>query len=196
MFLLDSKLLPLPTYQMSMMLENLNFSMEYVMNTVLMKYLYFQIGVPCGTFFLDDESLKKPLVLLSAGVGLTPLISMLEHALANGDKDKLDITLIQSFKSKDLHPLKRRVANLALANAKNLKSYVFYSEASSDDALEGTKIFHKRLEKKDFEDLVPERDNCIFYFCGPDSYNESIREILTELGISADRMKTESFGPA
>ena len=40
-----------------------------------------QVGMPCGTFVLNEDS-SRPVVLISGGVGLTPMISMLDHILA------------------------------------------------------------------------------------------------------------------
>ena len=45
------------------------------------KRCHCQVGMPCGTFILNEDS-SRPLVLISGGVGLTPMVSMLDHVRA------------------------------------------------------------------------------------------------------------------
>ena len=60
-----------------------------------MTYVSVQVGVPCGTFQLDPSSVEGPLVFLSAGVGITPLMAMLEATLAAADTNESDLTMVQ-----------------------------------------------------------------------------------------------------
>ena len=86
-----------------------------------------EVGIPCGCFTLDPKAEK--VVLLSAGVGVTPIMAMLERALHNeGTKH---ITVVQSVKSPEMHPMKKHVDELAAQNGNRLKAAVCYTQVGA-----------------------------------------------------------------
>ncbi len=74
-----------------------------------------QVGVPCGVFKLCPATAAKqgrPLVFLAAGVGVTPLMSMMQ-ALVDGDEvDPGSVTFVQCCRSEEHQPMKADVAVL------------------------------------------------------------------------------------
>ena len=106
----------------------------------------------CGTFTLDYAGDDKPIALISAGVGLTPIVSMLEHLSSDVNFDTRRLVVVQCFKSTKDHPMKDRVAQL-LENMEGSTGHVFYSDVKACDdttMVAGLPLnFHyKRLDAK------------------------------------------------
>ncbi len=83
------------------------------------KHLCFSprsLSPPCGTFALtpvDSPCDRRPMVFLSAGVGITPLMSMIESLLRGEDDDGSGVTLVQCCRGAALHPMAARAEELA-----------------------------------------------------------------------------------
>ena len=74
------------------------------------------LSPPCGTFALtpvDSPGDRRPMVFLSAGVGITPLMSMIESLLDEKDADGSDVTLVQCCRGAASHPMAGRAEELA-----------------------------------------------------------------------------------
>lgn len=87
------------------------------------------ITAPAGDFYLDMES-KRPLILISGGVGLTPMMSMLNTTVK--EKPDREIYFIHAAINSNLHAFKTHVNDLA-ANHKNVKSFVRYEKPLEED---------------------------------------------------------------
>lgn len=149
------------------------------------------VGMPCGTFVLNEDS-SRPVVLISGGVGLTPMISMLDHILAKGDNRK--VTFVQCAKSANDHPMKRHVDDVTDNDV--VTSHVFYSTGGDDGSLKNIKVHCNRITKDCVQEIVPDPlAGHDFYFCGPPTFLGHIRKILTDLKVPQEQMKYEYFGP-
>ncbi len=148
-----------------------------------------ELAPPCGEFFLDTtEHHERPLVLLAAGVGITPVISMLQAALEA--MPNRDIIFIHGVLNKQVQAFKPVIDALA-AKHPNLKTHYRYSEG--DAAREGnasTGMVNAEL----IESLVPQRD-ADYYFCGPQPFMVGIYHDLLAWGIPASQVHFEFFGP-
>merc|ERR1719259_1302108 len=82
-----------------------------------------EVSMPSGSFYLDG-SVDRPIVLLAAGVGLTPMISMLETLAASRNEQK--VVFVQCCVSDKEHPMRDNVDRLAASN-KKIDAHVFYS---------------------------------------------------------------------
>lgn len=145
-----------------------------------------EISAPAGEFTLD-ESKTTPVVLISGGVGLTPMVSMLESIL---EKDApRDIVFIHATRSGSYHAMKDYLAEL---NDKHnqLRSYVVYESPATDE----------HYDKQGYIDLPwiqsVTSSEADFYFCGPTPFMRTVNQALKEWGISEDRIHYEFFGPA
>ena len=101
-------------------------------NMLMMMLLLMQLGIPCGAFHIGKKRQSgedETVVLLSAGVGITPVMAMLEHLLRSNDSGT-QIVLVQIARSGELHPMKDRVEELASKQERRLRSFVCYTRVS------------------------------------------------------------------
>lgn len=147
-----------------------------------------EIAPPCGEFFLDvTEKHDRPLVLLAAGVGITPIMSILLAALdAMGNRR---IIFIHASLNEDVQAFKSAVDGLEVRHP-NLRAYYRYSDAGTRTGNASTGFVTAEL----IESLVPER-NADYYFCGPQAFMVSVYHDLLKWGLPASQVHFEFFGP-
>lgn len=147
------------------------------------------ISAPAGDFILDLDS-KNPIVLLSGGVGLTPILSMLKTV--SEVQPERDVTFIHAAQNSSVHALRNEVEELS-TNEK-IKAFVFYDSPTKED----------RLNKSfDVEGYVTQEwlkqntatNEADYYFCGPEPFMKAINSSLIELDIPEERIHYEFFGP-
>jgi ferredoxin-NADP reductase/MOSC domain-containing protein YiiM/ferredoxin len=149
-----------------------------------------EIAAPRGTFILD--STDAPVLLISAGIGATPVLAML-HALATEHTER-EIWWLQGARSSRDHPFAAE-ARALLASLPNVHTHVCYSRPGTDD-LEGRDFQSAgRLTASRLVELSPPRD-AEAYLCGPIPFMDEISAGLAATGINASRIHTEPFGPA
>ena len=147
-----------------------------------------KVAAPRGRFTLDDSA--RPVVLVSAGVGVTPVLAML-HALHDRQSTR-EIWWLHGTRNGDEHAFAQETRSL-LATLANAHSRVWYSQPGPDDRL-GT----------DYDEpghLTPEGISAAaapvdgeFYVCGPTPFMSAMRCGLQALGVPADRVHSEAFG--
>src|SRR5690606_30050268 len=94
-----------------------------------------EVGPPCGEFTLDlDRVGKRPVVLLSGGIGITPLLSML-HALAEKNVDA-PVYFLHASRNSRVHSHAEEVRRLAARRA-NVVTHFIYDQPLHDDVAEG-----------------------------------------------------------
>lgn len=181
------------TYSLSMFPneEMYRISVKKVPNGLISTYLHeeFNVGdsieamIPTGLFVIKNKS--NNLVLLSGGIGITPLLSMLyeESAIRN------NIHFVQAVQSSKLHPFKDDIEKIS--EMKGIKNTVFYSDPLESDK-RGIDYDFTGYVTKDFLGSNVNLDSD-FYFCGPPIFMSSIEKSLIELGVSKDRIHYESF---
>ncbi len=151
-----------------------------------------EIAPPCGEFFLDVEAKHgRPLVLLAAGVGITPIMSILQSALdATPDRQ---IILIYGCLHEGVQAFRNTLLNLAGKHT-NLTIHTRFSEPPkpgiSRSATDSTGFIDAEL----IESLVPQRDGD-YYFCGPKPFMTHIYQQLLAWGIPPAQVHFEFFGP-
>lgn len=148
-----------------------------------------QLSAPAGDFTLDRG--ERPVVLISGGVGLTPMVSMLQ-SLAK--KSARQVTFIHAAQNGGVHALREEVENLASEHS-NLSAYWCYSEPTEQDRQSGA--FHKEgfIDREWLESIVPVKGSS-YYFCGPVPFMSAIKRALTEWGVPEEDLHYEFFGPA
>lgn len=132
------------------------------------------VAAPRGDFVLDDAD--TPVVLVSAGIGVTPVLAML-HTLGAAGSER-EIWWIHSSRRPEEHPLAAEAHEL-LSSLPHAVERIFYS------ARDG------RLTKDKLVDLALPVD-ATAYICGPESFMADMREGLSAVGIS--EIHTELFG--
>jgi nitric oxide dioxygenase len=147
------------------------------------------ISAPAGDFFLDTNK-ETPVVLLSGGVGLTPMISML-NTVADLQPEK-NVTFIHAAANGKMHALKDEVA--AAVQKANVQSFVFYDAPTNDDLQNNSFDVEGYVTKEWLKENI-DLEQANFYFCGPVPFMKSVNASLKDLGVSDDRIHYEFFGP-
>ncbi|WP_223587864.1 NO-inducible flavohemoprotein [Neobacillus bataviensis] len=148
-----------------------------------------KVSAPAGDFVLDTEK-STPLVLLSGGVGLTPMMSMLKTVVEVQPERK--VTFVHAAANGNVHALRDEVEELS--QLENVSSYFFYDSPTEEDRknnrfdVEGYVTSEWLQEKVSIE-------NADFYFCGPVPFMKAINRFLKELGVNEERIHFEFFGP-
>ncbi|XP_002155830.3 flavohemoprotein isoform X1 [Hydra vulgaris] len=149
------------------------------------------VGNPCGTFFLKKDLPSH--ILISAGVGLTPMISMIETLLSTNDNCN-QILFIHCAKSEAHFAMKQHVEELCKNT--RLTSHVFYSKEQEVRELESKIITHNsHLTKEVLESIVSMPSNHNYYICGPPRFLHFVKGALEEMNVPAKKINYEYFGP-
>ncbi len=147
------------------------------------------VAPPQGDFYLREEG-NAPVVLLSGGVGLTPMVSILNHLV--GLNDERQIRFVHGCRNNSVHALRDHVNDIAAERA-NVRKAVFYEEVGHGDQPGRDYDYAGRVDLNAIRDevIVPGAD---YYLCGPAAFMRAQREALTGLGVPADRIHAEAFG--
>jgi ferredoxin-NADP reductase/MOSC domain-containing protein YiiM/ferredoxin len=146
------------------------------------------VSEPRGAFVLRSGDL--PVVLLSSGVGVTPLMAML-HTLAARVSPR-PIWWIYGARNGLDHPFAREARDL-LAKLPHARSHVQYSRPETTDRLGVDFDAAGRLTVAALAKLGVPRESD-FYLCGPPGFLEDLTTGLGGLGVPGDRIHTEIFG--
>jgi uncharacterized protein len=133
-----------------------------------------------------------PVVLISAGVGITPMICML-NALV-GSQVKRPIFFIHGTRNSSEHAFAGHVRSIRLRH-ENVKIHVAYSRPNAEDLLGKDYDAQGRIGIKTIQELVPGPYGD-FFLCGPGTFMKNIYEDLAQWGVELERIHFESFGPA
>jgi nitric oxide dioxygenase len=143
-----------------------------------------QVSPPFGDLVLDDSS--DPVVLVSAGIGSTPIIGMLHHLHNSGSTRA--VTVVHADRAPHRHAHRHQVTKLvdALPDATLHRWYEdLGTRGAREDVLAGL-VDLDALE-------VPTRAQV--YMCGPLPFMESVHAGLVERGVDGERIHYEVFGP-
>jgi ferredoxin-NADP reductase/MOSC domain-containing protein YiiM/ferredoxin len=151
---------------------------------------HLDIAAPRGTFILDRT--HAPVLLISAGIGATPVLAMLE-ALAEEHSDR-EIWWLHGARSSRDHSFAAETKALLAALA-NGTAHVYYSRPGPNDREGRDYDSAGRLTASVLAELEPPRD-AEAYLCGPTPFMDEISAGLAAMGIDASRIHTEPFGPA
>ena len=151
-----------------------------------------EIGPPCGEFFLNvKDRHERPLVLLAAGIGITPIMSILKTTLdAMPDRETI---LIHGCLTDEVQPFKTAIDELASTHP-NLNVHYRYSDVAQDDVPSDGNCSVGMVDAELIESLVPDR-HADYYFCGPKPFMINIYQDLLMWGIPATQVHFEFFGP-
>jgi ferredoxin-NADP reductase len=132
---------------------------------------------PAGDFTFE-EGTQRPVVMLSAGIGITPMIAMLNSVLVNGSRTRHRHPIYFIHGAREVaHPFAVHLQTLA-AGHNNLAVHVQ----------------RKRIDIDVLRELP--RDDYDYYLCGPAGFMQSMYAALRELHVPEQRIRLESFGPS
>ncbi len=146
------------------------------------------VSAPRGSFTLRIG--EGPVVLLSAGVGATPVMSML-HALA-AERSQRQVWWIYGARNRDNHPFAEESRSL-LKQLSRGRSYIVYSRPAATDQLGVDFDASGHIDVALLENIDVARSSD-FYLCGPPSFLQGMHEGLRNWGVPADQVHMEIFG--
>jgi len=149
------------------------------------------VKAPSGRFFLDQTS-ERPVVLIGGGIGLTPLLSML-NTICNSGSNR-ETWFIYGVNDRNDHVMHDHLNNIRTLN-ENVNIVVCYSRFSESDVKGIDYDVEGYVSLEVLKELLPS-NNYEFYICGPPPMMDSITVALKEWGVPDDDVNFEAFGPA
>lgn len=154
-----------------------------------------RVSHPFGDFFFEEEEEDKdtPVVLISAGVGLTCLTSILNTLGEN--KSSRTVSWIQGARNSDMRAFKKDIDRLAADN-ENIHA-VYFSSNPKDGEVEGRDYNIEGrvdLDKVSKATLFVDHDKALYFTCGPTQFMLDVESKLKSYGVPAKRIKMELFG--
>ncbi|GKT49733.1 flavohemoprotein [Colletotrichum spaethianum] len=157
-----------------------------------------EVSHPRGDFFLDtaqDDKADVPLVLLSAGVGATPLMSILNTVLSPESKTpNRPIKWVHVARNSGNLVFAKHIRNLT-RERENVSAHIFLNEVKPGDqkGQEYDYEQHLDLTKLPQEELGLSDNRTEYYVCGPRDWMLKVRLVLEGLGVERARVKLELF---
>lgn len=168
----------------------------YVSNTLhqLPEKSEIELSAPTGNFFLLNPNRAN--VLISAGVGLTPMVSMLNLLLDDQRQAALQnqpaVHFIHAVRGGPVHAMKDHIQALRQDNDQ-LKTLVAYEHVNSQDVLGQDYDIEGRLDLTSLDDQWLPKD-ADYYLCGPTPFMQQQHKALVDLGIPKQNIHSEAFG--
>jgi ferredoxin-NADP reductase/MOSC domain-containing protein YiiM len=135
-----------------------------------------EAAAPRGDFYLTDDS--TPVVLISAGIGATPVLAML-HALSAAGSGR-DIWWLYTTRNRETQPFATEVTTL-IESMPHARQRVFYTQTDG------------RMDQRSIAALDLPTDAAV-YLCGPTQFMTDMRDALTSVGFDPARIHSELFG--
>ncbi|QNK62946.1 NO-inducible flavohemoprotein [Pedobacter sp. PAMC26386] len=143
---------------------------------------------PAGNFVLT-ETPTAPIVLISGGVGLTPLMSMLQSLTDTNHTQP--ITWLHGCRNKSVHAFKDQLDHITTTRS-NVKQHTFYNVATLEDKENG--IIEGHLDINNIPELNQDPETS-YFICGPSAFIEKQYQDLQAKGIDKKSIFFEEFGP-
>lgn len=132
---------------------------------------------PAGDFVLQDRKTaadKRTVVLLSTGIGVTPILSMLQHLV--NSKDNRMVVWVHGARDGTLHAFRDEVEELVKQSPALVQRHIVYSLTRELD--NGVYDSTGRIDAKLVQKLVPDLTQAEFYMCGPGAFMANVEEGL------------------
>lgn len=150
---------------------------------------------PRGTFTFHTDP-RRSAVMVSVGVGITPMIAMLDSLLVNNGRTRHHalIWFVHGARNSATHAFATYLKEKT-ASHPSLRAHVRYSQPLPDDAIGRTHDSEGIVDVELLKAILPFDDH-EFYLCGPAPFMQGLYDGLTQLGVRDERIHFESFGPA
>ncbi|USP81549.1 globin-like protein [Curvularia clavata] len=154
-----------------------------------------QLSHPFGDFFFDagEAGEETPVVLISAGVGLTALTSIFNFLI--DQSPSRPITWIQGARNSKTRAFKHHI-DQCVANHRNVHA-VYYLSSPSEEDMQGRDYDIKGrvdLDRVGSKHLHTDNNSTLYYLCGPTSFMLDVEAKLKSYGVPSERVKMELFG--
>lgn len=155
-----------------------------------------EMRAPAGGFVLDT-TVERPVLLLAAGVGITPMVSMLWHSLYEAVRTRTmrPVLLVAAARDARQRAFFQELREVERQSAGMIR--VFWVLSQVEDGMVPGRGYHHagRIDGPTLQALLP-HDDCEVYLCGPASFMQAMYGEVRRLGIADERIHAEHFGPA
>lgn len=148
------------------------------------------VQAPRGHFYLDEVS-RRGVVLIAGGVGLTPLLSML-NAIGRRESNRL-VWLFFGVRDSKNHLMKSHLDDIIRENP-NIRVTTCYSRPLPEDS-QGKDFDHKGYVTPELIKETLPSNNFDFFVCGPSQMMTDMTSFLEDWDVPADHIHQEAFGP-
>jgi len=143
---------------------------------------------PVGGYFVWEESLGGPLLLVAGGSGVVPLRAMLCHHRAV--ESTVPVRLLYSARSLGEVVYRDELMRMAAADQIDIRFTLTREQP------EGWQGYGRRIDRELLDEVSwPPGEHPLVYVCGPTGFVEATANALVELGHEPGRIRTERFGP-
>ncbi len=151
---------------------------------------------PTGSFSFNTSS-KRSSVLISAGIGITPMIAIARHVLQEAVRTRSiqELTLICAAHNHTQRAFFSELNTIAEQSAGHIRVFWALGQAESHLTVGIDYHYKGRVSKQWLKTILPKQDYDV-YLCGPSSFMQSQYNSLRELGVSDVDIFAEAFGPA
>jgi ferredoxin-NADP reductase/MOSC domain-containing protein YiiM len=149
-----------------------------------------EVSAPRGSFVLLPEEGAGPVALLSAGIGVTPVLAMLHALAASGSKRQ--VWWVHGARDRQRHAFKDEAREL-VGSLVHGRSYVCYSQPGSTDRMGEDFDATGHLSRTTLDEAGVPRD-ADFYLCGPTRFLADMKTALVSLDVAPERIHSEMFG--
>ena len=153
-----------------------------------------ELSAPAGVFYLDTQSLK-PVMLMSAGIGITPMIAMADHIMTK--QAGREIYFFHVNRSREYIALRGDMHEIA-HKYPHSHAAVFITRPNEDDKGHCCPFIHTSgrpttAEVADFAKAAIAA-GADAYICGPTSFMQDMQKALTDAGMAPEQIHSEFFG--
>jgi nitric oxide dioxygenase len=150
-----------------------------------------ELTAPAGDFVLDETN-KAPLYLISGGVGITPMMSMLKK-VADQQIDRA-VTFIHAAKNSEVQAFHHEITE-TINQLPNARKYIVYENPTVSDRENMEFDAEGFIDLQKLQTIVLNKE-ATFYVCGPVAFMRNIIENLEKLGVNEENIHFEFFGPS
>ena len=147
------------------------------------------VKAPAGHFILDMTA-QRPVVLIAGGVGITPMLSMLNAAIEAGSRR--DIWFFYGVRNRGEHIMKDHFEQVAREHP-NVHLNICYSDPTADDKVGADYQHGERVGVELFKRVLPS-SNYQFFICGPPPMMDQLVKDLKAWGVPEGDIAIEAFG--
>lgn len=149
---------------------------------------HVDLTAPAGNFTMASD-IDAPVVFISGGVGLTPLMSMLHSLIKQGHAHP--ITWLHGCRNESVHAFKDQLTKIVEADPR-VTQHVFYNQVTEQDRKAGILEGYLDINMVPTLNLQPDGH---YFICGPSAFIQKQYQDLVAAGVNKQRIYFEEFGP-
>ncbi len=149
------------------------------------------LSAPAGDFVLDETS-NHPAVLISGGVGITPLMSMLNTLVQK--EENHDITFVHAAQNGSMQAFTEHIDTIVNEHP-HVRAFTCYEKPTESDRRNNSFAKEGYIDLAWLKQIVSSKD-VNFYFCGPVPFMKTVKHALEDWNVPTEQIHFEFFGPA